>query len=201
MTDYVTDGAAARRAVAGRPSPPAGVWGMGILIASEAMLFGSFIATYYFLRFHTTSWPPRGIPEPAWVVPVILVAILAATSAPMHLAWRSVRAGRVAPARVLVSIALFVQAGYFAYQVHDFHRQLQGHEITHNAYTSIYYTLLGADHAHVFVGLLLSLWLLWKLAHGLTRYRANATQAIVLYWHFVNVLTVVVLAVLLSARI
>ena len=49
--------------------------------------------------------------------------------------------------------------------------------------------LLGADHAHVFVGLLFNVWLLWKLARGLTTYRANAVQAIAWYWQFVNVLT------------
>ena len=32
-----------------------------------------------------------------------------------------------------------------------------------------------------------------KLARGLTTYRANATQAIAWYWHFVNVLTIVVI--------
>ena len=64
--------------------------------------------------------------------------------------------------------AFVVQAGYFAYEVHDFADQLHATDITRDAYTSIYYTLLGADHAHVFVGLLLDVWLLAKLAGGLT---------------------------------
>ena len=38
------------------------------------------------------------------------------------------------------------------------------------------------------------------LAGGLTRYRVNTMRAITWYWHFVIVLTVVVTAVLLSAR-
>jgi heme/copper-type cytochrome/quinol oxidase subunit 3 len=84
--------------------------------------------------------------------------------------------------------------------VHDFFHQLHRADIGENAYTSIYFTLLGADHAHVFVGLLFSLWLLAKLVRGLTVYRANAAQAITWYWHFVNLLTVVVVATLLSAR-
>ena len=58
----------------------------------------------------------------------------------------------------------------------------------------------GADHAHVFIGILFDVWLLAKLARGLTRYRANATQAIAFYWHAVNVLTIVVVGTLLSAR-
>jgi cytochrome c oxidase subunit 3/cytochrome c oxidase subunit I+III len=159
------------------------------------------IATYFYLRIHNLHWPPPGTPEPKWIVPAILVTVLALTSIPMQLSWRSVRAGRVGPARWLILCALVVQTGYFAYEVHDFSQQLHAVDITHNAYTSIYYILLGADHAHVFIGLLLNVWLLAKLAGGLTLYRANASQAITVYWHFVNAMTIVVLLTVLSARI
>ena len=184
-----------------RKGPPAALLGMAAVIASEGMLFAAFIGSYYYLRFEDPHWPPPGTPEPKWVVPTILVAILALTSVPMQLGWHAVRGGRLAAARLFILGALVVQAGYFAYEVHDFDTQLHASDITHNAYTSVYYTLLGADHAHVLVGILLDVWLLWKLAHGLTLYRANATQAITWYWHFVNVLTIVVLATLLSARV
>jgi len=36
---------------------------------------------------------------------------------------------------------------------------------------------------------------------GLTLYRANAAQTITWYWHFVNLLTIVVLATILSVRL
>ena len=186
--------------LAARRGPPAALLGMSILIASEATLFVALIGTYFYLRFETPVWPPRGVPEPDALVPVILVAVLALTSIPVQLAWRSVRAGRVVRARLLLLGALVVQAGYFVWAVHDFADQIRRTPITENAYTSIYYTLLGADHAHVFVGLLFSVWLLLKLMRGLTLYRANATQAITWYWHFVNLLTIVVLATILSAR-
>jgi heme/copper-type cytochrome/quinol oxidase subunit 3 len=183
-----------------RSSIPAAWWGMSILIASEGMLFGCLIATYFYLRFKNPAWPPDGIPEPRLAVPLVLTACLAGTSAPMQLALAAVRAGRVATARLFLVAALVVQCGYFAYEVHDFHDQLGKADITRNAYTSIYYTLLGADHGHVLLGILFNLWLLGKLARGLTRYRANATLAITWYWHFVNVLTIVVVGTLLSAR-
>jgi cytochrome c oxidase subunit 3 len=188
------------RTLASRRGPPAALLGMAILIASEAMLFAALIGTYFYLRFETVVWPPPGVPEPDALVPAILVAVLALTSVPVHLAWRSVRAGRVASARLLLLGALVVQAGYLAWAVHDFADQVRRTPVTENAYTSIYYTLLGADHAHVFVGVLFSAWLLLKLVRGLTLYRANGAQAITWYWHFVNLLTIVVLATLLSAR-
>jgi cytochrome c oxidase subunit III len=184
-----------------RPSRPAAWWGMVMLIASEATLFGAFIGTYFYLRFRAPAWPPDGIPEPRVVVPLILVAVLLASSIPMHLASQAAQAGRLASTRLFIVAALVLQAGYFAYEVHDFSDQLKTFDITRDAYSSIYYVLLGADHAHVGLGILFDLWLLWKLTRGLTRYRVHATQAIAWYWHAVNALTLVVILTLLSAAI
>ena len=179
---------------------PAAWWGMVILIASESTLFGCFIGTYYYLRFRSAQWPPDGIPEPKLVVPLILLAVLVSTTVPMRLAANAALSGRLAATRLLVGVALFVQSGYFAYEVHDFADQLGRFDVTRNAYSSIYYTLLGADHAHVSLGILFNLWLLGKLARGFTGYRVHAVQAIALYWYAVNILTIVVIGTLLSAR-
>jgi heme/copper-type cytochrome/quinol oxidase subunit 3 len=216
MTDYVaggrrlgevprtteaTDAAAVARALRGRIGLPAACWGMLILIASEGMLFAAFIATYFYLRFTSPHWPQGGLPAPKLVIPLILVAVLVSTSLPMQLASLAARAGRVAATRLFLLVALIVQAGYFAYEVHDFQDQLRTFDLSRNAYSSIYYTLLGADHAHVALGLLFNLWLLGKLATGLTTYRANAAQAITWYWHAVNLITLAVIGTLLSARV
>ena len=179
---------------------PTAWWGMTILIASEATLFGTFIGTYYYLRFKTPTWPPGGIPEPKLVVPLVMLAVLVSTTVPMRLAATAARTGRLAATRLLIGVALVVQSGYFAYEVHDFSDQLHRFDITRNAYSSIYYTLLGADHAHVLLGVLFNLWLLGKLARGFTRYRIHAVQAIAWYWLAVNVLTIAVIGTLLSAR-
>jgi cytochrome c oxidase subunit I+III len=184
-----------------RRGPSLGVWGMAMLIASEATLFGSFIGSYYYLRFTSPHWPPVGTPEPRVVVPLVLAGVLALTSLPMQLAAGSARRGRRARAIALILLALVVQSGYFAFEVHDFADQLHRFTLQQNAYGSIYYTLLGAAHAHVCVGLLLSVWLIGKLARGLTMYRLNATQAVTVYWHAVNALTLVVTGVLLTATI
>jgi heme/copper-type cytochrome/quinol oxidase subunit 3 len=195
MTDYVVD----TRAPAGPISRPAGWWGMVVFVASEATLFGAFVGTYFFLRFHARAWPPDGIPKPALVVPLILLACLVATSFPMSLASRAAQAGRLGATRFFIFVVLVVQAGYVAYEVHDYADQLHRFPITRDAYSSIYYTLLGADHAHVLLGAVFNLWLLAKLARGFTRYRLNAVQAITFYVHAVNVVTIVVIGTLLSA--
>jgi heme/copper-type cytochrome/quinol oxidase subunit 3 len=125
--------------------------------------------------------------------------VLVSTSLPMQLAQSAIRRGRLGTTRALLLLALVVQAGYFAMQVSRFGDSLDRFTLQDNAYASIYYTLLGAHHAHVLVGLALDLWLLGKLARGITNYRLIATESIVLYWHFVNALAIVVTATLLSA--
>jgi heme/copper-type cytochrome/quinol oxidase subunit 3 len=180
---------------------PAGWWGMAMLIASEFTILAAMIGAYWYLRLRAPHWPPPGIPEPRVVVPLVLAGVLLLTSVPMQLASRAVRAGRLAATRLFLFLALVVQSGYFAYEVVDYGDQIHKTHITRDAYTSIYYTLLGADHAHVFIGILLSLWLLLKLARGLTMYRLNATVAIAWYWQFVNVLTVVIIGTLTSVHV
>jgi cytochrome c oxidase subunit III len=184
-----------------RRGRPTAWWGMVMFIAAESALFGSLIASYVYLRFQTPRWPPLGVPEPTVAVPVALTVVLAATSVPFLLATRAVRAGRLTATWGLVAAALLVQAGYVAYAVHDFDDRLSSFTPQTHAYGSIYFVLLGADLAHVAVGILLDLWLLQKLVRGLTTYRLNALQAIALYWYAVIVLTVCVTVTLLSARL
>jgi heme/copper-type cytochrome/quinol oxidase subunit 3 len=199
VSDYVAGGVPERQVRRGGPG--LALWGMAMLIASEATLFATFIGSYYYLRFSTPHWPPHGTPEPRVVVPLIMAGVLATTSLPMQLAALAARRARLWAARFLLVWALVVQIGYLVYEVHDYAHQLH-HSAPHdNAYSSIYYTLLGADHVHVAVGIVLVAWLLWKLLRGLTRYRLNAIQGMALYWHAVNLLTLIVVGVLASATI
>ena len=175
-----------------RGSQPRGWWGIALLVATEATLFGTIFGTYWYLRFKALAWPPQGIPEPRVLLPLVLTAVLVATSVPMQLAYRSARGGRAGRARFLLGSALLVQAGYFGIQMHLFTSDLHDFVPAQHAYASIYYVLVGADHAHVAVGLLINAFLLLKLIGGLNRYRLTGLQAATFYWHFVNLLTIAV---------
>jgi cytochrome c oxidase subunit III len=195
----VSEHALPRRAPRPRPvAHPNGWWGMAIFSASEAMLFGALLGTYYYLRFKAVHWPPPGTPEPKVVVPLVLTAILVATSIPMQAALRAAREGRLAATRLALAIALAVQATYFGLQIHLFLDDLAKFTPGEHAYGSIYFTLLGAHHAHVAAGLLLDVWLLLRLSTGLTRYRFTALWATTFFWHFVNALAVLVVLTQLS---
>jgi heme/copper-type cytochrome/quinol oxidase subunit 3 len=185
MTDYVVQPQARERF-------PLGWWGVAMLIATEAALFGMMVGSYIYLRLKAPSWPPHGIPEPKLLVPLILLGVLLVSMLPVWMAAHS-----ATPRRWLL-LALLLQAGYFAMEVRQFHNDLQHFTPQQHAYGSLYYTLLGASHGHVAVGLLLNVWLLWKLLGGMTRYRRNALRAIAFYWYAVTVLTVIVTLTVLS---
>jgi heme/copper-type cytochrome/quinol oxidase subunit 3 len=183
----------------GRPrSLPNGWWGMLVFVAGEATLFGCLLGSYFYLRLLSVHWPQGGIEPKDPLVPLILVAALATTSIFMQLASSAGVRGRAWGAVAALLLALVVQSGYFAFEVHDFRADLATFSPQDNAYASIYYTLLGADHAHVALGLLLNGWLLVRLLGGLTPYRLTALRAVTLYWHVVNAITLLVTAAILS---
>jgi heme/copper-type cytochrome/quinol oxidase subunit 3 len=185
-------------AVAARRGVPAAWWGMAMLVAAEGTLLTVFVATYFYLRFKNVTWPPAGIPEPRVVLPLLLAGVLVLTSGPMQLASASARRGRLGVARASLLLVLLVELGYLAVALWLYQDDLGKFTPREHAYGSIYYTLLGADHAHVLVAALLNAWVLVKLVGGLTRYRMNALLAATFYVHAVNVLTVVITLTIVS---
>jgi heme/copper-type cytochrome/quinol oxidase subunit 3 len=181
-----------------REAKPNGWWGMALFVATEATLFGTLIGSYFYLRFNYIRWPPPGVPEPKVALPLILTAVLLATSLPIQAAVNAARNARRVRAWWLIALALLVQAGYFAMQVHLFADDLPKVDPQASSYGSIYVTLVGAGLAHVFVGLLLDLWLLARLATGLTNYRLVGLRVIAFYWYFVYVVSVAVVLTQIS---
>ncbi len=184
---------------AARPSPARGWWGAVLLVATESTLFGTIFGTYFYLRFKAVHWPPEGVPKPSVAVPLVLTGVLMTTSVPVQLASAAGRLGRARTAQLLLALALVVQSGYLAMQLDRYVDDLRAHPPQGSAYTSITHLMVGTDHFHVFVGLLLDLFLLAKLVDGrVTAYRRVGLQATALYWHVVNVLTLLVVLIELS---
>ncbi|MFL5917571.1 MAG: heme-copper oxidase subunit III [Gaiellaceae bacterium] len=165
-----------------RAAKPNGWWGMAVFVATEATLFGALIGSYYNLRFKTPEWPPAGVPDPKVALPLILLAVLLATSVPVQLAVKR---------RAWLVVALALQVGYLAVQIQLYADDLNKFTPQGSAYGSIYFTLVGAHHAHVLVGILLEVWLL-------LRPNVVGLQATAFYWHAVNALAIAVTLVQLS---
>lgn len=187
-----TSGGGAARVAHRRLAMPNGWWGVLLFVATEATLFGTLIATYFYLRFNTPQWPPPGVEPPKVALPLILTGILVATTIPIFFAHQAARAGRARLTWILFFIALLIQGGYFGVQVHEFVSDLNKFTPQESAYGSIYFTLLGAHHAHVVVGMAIEIWVLGKLLRGLTNYRLVGVGVAAFYWYFVNLAAVAV---------
>ena len=177
---------------------PNGWYGMLVLVATESAIFGALISTYVYLRFGSVDWPPAGIAPPSATAPIVLTAVLVATSLPLALAARTAWRRTAGPLLAPVALAVAVQAGYLAFQVHLYADDLSRFSPKDTAYGSIYFTLLAVHHAHVAVGILAELWLIGRLRRGMSEYRRTAVMAVALYWHFVNLAAIAVTTVLLS---
>jgi heme/copper-type cytochrome/quinol oxidase subunit 3 len=187
-------GRAVSALAAERRSQPSGIWGIALFLSAEAMLFAGLIASYFYLDFRATRWPPAGVKPPEVLDPALLTGVLVVTSLPVAFAARSARGGELRGTLRWLALATFVQSGYLAFQLHDFVAQLHVLPPQSGAYASAYYALLGLHHGHVLLGLLLDLGMLFWLARsGLSDYRATGVRAVALYWHVVNVIAVAVL--------
>jgi heme/copper-type cytochrome/quinol oxidase subunit 3 len=187
--------------VAAPAARPNGWWGMALFVGTEATLFGTLIGSYFFLRFNNRAWPPPGTPEPRLVAPVILTVALVLAGGLVFLALRAARDGRRPLALAALGVAVCVQLTYLVIQIALMKSDIDTTSPRTSSYASIYYTLDGASHAHVAVGILLNLWLLARLASAITPYRLVGLSATNLYWQVVNALTVAVLLTLISPRL
>jgi cytochrome c oxidase subunit 3 len=186
------DGGGAAYVAQRRRAMPNGWWGMACFLATETALFGSLIGSYFYLRFTSPEWPQGGIEAPSAVLPLALTGALVLTSVPMFLAVAAARRGSARATWLFIALAFCMQAGYLAVQIVSYIDDLHTFGVSTNAYGSIYFTLLGAHHAHVAIGLLLDLWFLVRLLGGLTNYRVVGVRALALYWYAVNAIAVAV---------
>src|SRR5207248_1591881 len=81
-------------AIAVRRGYDTGVWGVALVIATELVLFGGLLSSYFFLRATSPRWPPPGIETPTldWR-PWVFSAVLLASSLPLFHAERAHRRG------------------------------------------------------------------------------------------------------------
>jgi cytochrome c oxidase subunit III len=184
-------------------SPARGLWGLTLFVLTEATLFGCLIGTWFYLRAKSPgAWPPAGVAKPDVAWTLALTGALVLTSVPVQLAWRAGRAGRARAAQGYLLAAAAVQVAYLVIQLVRYADDVRAHPPELGSYTSILHVLAGADHAHVFVGVLFSLFLVAKLLDGrVTRYRRVGLQSAAWYWHTVNAVTLAVALVELSTWI
>ncbi|TDQ97429.1 cytochrome c oxidase subunit 3 [Paraburkholderia silvatlantica] len=171
-----------------------GWWGVLTLVVTESALFGYLIFSYLYLASQSAQpWPPEGLPKLGMSGPN--TALLLTSSVFVWLAGAFVRRARSMPAFWSMIVGIALGAAFVTIQCFEWHDRPYG--LATNLYGSLYFTITGFHVAHVMAGLLMLAALAFWIARGYFDGRRDAALTIGgLYWHFVDVVWLVIFSVL-----
>ncbi len=165
-------------------------------IGSECLLFGSLISTYLVYKGRSIAGPT---PHEILNIPVTSVSTfdLLMSSLAMVLALAAVSRGDKVWARLWLGMTAFLGLVFLGFQFYEFSSFVrEGLTIKTNLFGSTFFTLTGTHGAHVAVGVLWLLTLLVRSFQGkLGPEKALNVEIAGLYWHFVDVVWIVIFTV------
>jgi cytochrome c oxidase subunit 3 len=175
--------------------PARGPVGMYCLIAAETAIFTIFVIAYIFYIGKSVTGPqPRDVLH----VPIFLTICLLSSSLTMQFAVRLLRSGRIVSFGLWWLLTIALGLIFLLGTLREW-RQLIYHEgltIRTNLFGTTYYSLVGLHAFHVTVGLLaLATVMVFTLRGDMGNQHAERTEVLSMYWHFVDVVWVVVFTV------
>ena len=167
--------------------------GMWVFLGSECLLFGGLISTYLLYKDQAVTGPT---PHELYDIPFTSISsfILLMSSLTMVLAVAAIQRGDHRRLRIWLLTTALLGSFFIAGQVYEFTVFVkEGMGFTTNAASSAFYTLTGFHGAHVTIGvlMLLSLYSL-SLRGKLPASKAETLELVGLYWHFVDVVWIVI---------
>jgi heme/copper-type cytochrome/quinol oxidase subunit 3 len=171
--------------------------GMWVFLGSECLLFGALIATYLNYRGKSINGP---YPEDVYNIPFTSASsfILLMSSLTMVLALSAVGRGDGRRGRIWLITTALLGATFIGGQIYEFRDfvQVKGLGMSTNLFGSSFYVLTGFHGVHVTLGILMLLstaFLSWR--GKITKKNAETVEIIGLYWHFVDVIWIVIFTV------
>jgi cytochrome c oxidase subunit 3 len=165
--------------------------GMLLFIISEVMLFGAFFTAYFFIRVVADDPFPAAGEELPVAIAGVNTAILISSSFTMHWALEGARNENRAALRVGLLTTLLLGATFLTVQINEYVHI--GFAPSDNAQGSIFYGLTGLHGAHVFVGLTLLTFATIRAFRGhFTAKEHRGVEVPGIYWHFVDVMWIIV---------
>jgi cytochrome c oxidase subunit 3 len=175
--------------------PARGPAGMYCLIAAETAIFTIFVIAYIFYIGKSVTGPqPRDVLH----LPIFLTICLLSSSLTIHVAARLLRTGRVVSFALWWFLTFVLGAIFLAGTFREWRHLIsdEGLTIQTNLFGTTYYSLVGLHAFHVTVGLLaLATVSLFTLLGCLRQEHVERVEVLSMYWHFVDVVWVVVFTV------
>jgi cytochrome c oxidase subunit 3 len=165
--------------------------GMLLFIISEIMVFGAFFTAYFFIRVvGGAEWPAEGTHLPVAIAGVN-TAILLSSSVTMHWALECAKAGNRRGLQAGMLTTFLLGATFLFVQINEYVNI--GFSPQDSAQGTIFYGLTGLHGAHVFVGLTLLAMVTVRAFRGhFTPTEHRGVEVPGIYWHFVDVMWVIV---------
>lgn len=165
-------------------------------IGSECMLFGTLIATYLSYEGRSVVGPT---PQEILNIPLTSVStfVLLMSSLAMVLALAAVMRGDTRYSKVWLATTAVLGAVFLVFQAFEFTQFVdEGLKISTNLFGSTFFILTGCHGLHVLVGVIWIVTLLIMSARGkLGPEKAMNVEIAGLYWHFVDVVWIVIFTV------
>jgi|SRR5690625_1293779 len=170
--------------------------GMWLFIASDCMFFGALIGTYLVYAGKSLVGP---YPQELFDIPLTTLStfILLMSSLSVALAVHAVQKGDQKGLRLWLLVTVAMGLTFLGFQVYEFNHFIsQGLTLSTNLFGTTFYVLTGIHGVHVGLGVIwLMLLLLSSLRGDTTRVNAVNVEIAGLYWHFVDIVWIVVFAV------
>ena len=167
-----------------------------MFIGSECLLFGSLISTYLVYQGRSVVGPT---PEEILNIPLTSVStfVLLMSSLAMVLALAAVTRGDRLWSRVWLLATAALGLTFLGFQAYEFTAFVhEGLTLKTNLFGSTFFVLTGTHGAHVAVGVLWLLTLFVRSLQGkLGPDKAINVEITGLYWHFVDVVWIVIFTV------
>jgi len=170
--------------------------GMWILISSECLLFASLIVTYLIFSKKSLSGP-----HPAEIlnIPVTTVStfVLLMSSFSIVLALAGIQRGDRKTFERWILITALGGLTFLGFQVFEFTEFVQhGLGLSTNVFGASFFLLTGTHGSHVAVGVIWLLGLFFSSKFGgLRKDAAVKVDTMALYWHFVDVIWIIIFTV------
>jgi len=177
----------------GLPSTKLAMW---IFLASECLLFGALITTYVLYRGSSITGP---YPNDVFDIGYTSVSsfILLASSLTMVMAVSASQRRDMTRMRLWLLATAMLGMSFVGGQVYEFTRFYQdGLKITTNLFGTTFYVLTGFHGTHVTVGIFMLLALvIFSYQDRLPDDASFPVEMVGLYWHFVDIVWIVIFTV------
>lgn len=172
--------------------------GMWAFLASEIMLFGGLISAYVILRSGSAHMviPPRsmmGVP-----LATLNTFVLITSSVTMVLALAAIKANEMDKYMRYLSMTFGGGIIFLMIKAYEYnHKWHEGITISSNLFGSFYFTLTGLHGLHVIGGMGIMAYLMWAGSKGYqNQHSYDRVEAGGLYWHFVDLVWVILFPIL-----